>query len=355
MSSEKEIKEKWRGLRLAEKLGSVWGKMVSLSEDRMECLKKTGRSSIWKLTLEKGTQSYPIILKIYNSPDKHKNEVELKMYQNAYPVLSPFMPEIYLMESNVNGNKIWILMEYVQQLRGQIKMDPRYFDYIIPAVANLHATTYESRMVQHQPFFLPWLPHYQSKALANERRQQMRETIINLHQAMRKKHLKEIVEPYYSNVLKILQKGPNFFPELLAAGNSVIHGDLHVQNISSNDTKENKPWDIKFIDWETARYGSGWFDMAVLVEILMDFRKDWHPHEEEIRQLCVKVYAREMAESGIVFPTDPMKLYKMAYMQRTLEKGLSTHLRRELQGRSGKLLSRYLEKTSIWGKEFGLY
>jgi hypothetical protein len=44
----------------------------------------------------------------------------------------------------------------------------------------------------------------------------------------------------------------------------------------------------------------------------------------------------------------------MAYLQRTLEKGLHTQLRRIFDNRGGELLGYHLEKVAIWGRELGI-
>ena len=50
----------------------------------------------------------------------------------------------------------------------------------------------------------------------------------------------------------ILQRGPDYFPELLQAGKSIIHGDLQTPNMGCSNVGE-AVWDIKFLDWEGAR------------------------------------------------------------------------------------------------------
>ena len=173
--------------------------------------------------------------------------------------------------------------------------------------------------------------------------------------AMKDRNLKGLVEPNYKALQRILQKGPLFFPEIQESGQSLIHGDLHLHNISCLNASENEDWEIRLVDWESAKYAPGWFDLVVLVEILIDFRKDWHKDAEDIRKHCVSLYSEEMKKHGITFQTDPLQLLKMTYLQRTLEKRLLNHLRRVLRGEKSILLERYLEKTILWGKEFGLY
>ena len=138
-------------------------------------------------------------------------------------------------------------------------------------------------------------------------------------------------------------------------GQSLIHGDLHVHNISGQNVGGDEDWGIRFVDWESAKYAPGWFDLVVLVEILIDFRKDWHKDADAIRNKSVHLYSEEMKKHGITFQTDPLVLFKMAYLQRTLEKRLLNHLRRVLRGEKSILLTRYLEKIMIWGKELSLY
>lgn len=52
------------------------------------------------------------------------------------------------------------------------------------------------------------------------------------------------------------------------------------------------------------------------------------------------IYTRKCINMEYYF-NDPLKLYKIAYLQRTLEKGIYNHLRRELENRPGELLETY--------------
>src|SRR4051812_8995470 len=122
MSSEKKIRKKWESLRIADKFREYIGENVSLVDKQIECIKKSKRSSIWKLELKGMNQSYPIILKIYTSADKHKNQIELNMYRHAYHILRDFMPQIYFIQPKVNDKEIWVFMQYTKQLPDQIKM-----------------------------------------------------------------------------------------------------------------------------------------------------------------------------------------------------------------------------------------
>jgi aminoglycoside phosphotransferase (APT) family kinase protein len=142
---------------------------------------------------------------------------------------------------------------------------------------------------------------------------------------------------------------------MMESGQSLIHGDLHFHNISCQNASENQDWKIRLVDWESAKYAPGWFDLVVLVEILIDFRKDWQNDADDIRKHCTHLYTEEMKKHGITFQTDALQLLKMTYLQRTLEKRLLNHLRRVLRGEKSILLERYLEKTTAWGKELGLY
>lgn len=42
-------------------------------------------------------KNYPIILKVYNSTS-YRNEVEIQVYEKAYPILKEFLPQIYYIE-----------------------------------------------------------------------------------------------------------------------------------------------------------------------------------------------------------------------------------------------------------------
>lgn len=352
MDRKAEIVQRLSNPPLSTELLKYFGEKVQFNFKEIECLKDTRRSSIWKLNLNRNGKNLPVILKIYTSIKKHKNQVEINFLKHRMPQMKEFMAEIYLIASTMNGNETWVLMENVQQLRGQIKMNPDYFAKIIPSIAALHATTFEGSTTYHT--ITKFLPIYQSSEMVAEREVAVKKTIDYLDDAMENSQLQQLVKPYHKQVRNILKRGPDFFPKLISAGKCVIHGDLHMQNICCNNVEE-QDWHIKLIDWETARCSPCWIDLAILVEILIDFRKDWRKDAENIRYKCVHLYTEELRKYGITFTTEPMKLYKMAYLQRTLEKGLYTQMKRELQGRPGVLLEPYLRKIKTWGTELHIY
>ena len=353
MDREQEIIKKLSTPPLSERLQECFGNEVIIDQNNLKCIKDTSRSSIWKLLLKSKEIEYPIILKVYYSPDKYKNRVELNFLTKGYSLLQEFMPKIYFTESNIDAGNTWVLMEYVEQLRGQITMEPNYFTKIIPGIAKLHAYTFEER-ISIDNEMKQWLPFYQSNLMIEKRRLNIKKTREYLDNAMKNDRLQKIVKPYYKIIRILLKKEPDLFQELLKEGQCIIHGDLHMQNICCNNTNEDE-WNIKLIDWETAKVGSGWIDLIVLVEVLIDFRMDWQENAEEIRTKCVELYTQEMFKYGIEFQHDPLMLYKMAYLQRTLEKGIYNQLRRELENRPGKLLETYLKKVTLWGQELKLY
>lgn len=356
LSSKDEIIRQWRHFSWNDELKKVLGKNVELVETQVECLKNSReKTSIWKLVVTDGMESIPIVLKIYKPPLKENHTVEMNMYQKANKALFEFMPQVYWIEPNVNAVEIWMFIEYVKPLRGQIKLAPKHFDNIIPTLAKFHATTFDNRIMQHGDIFDAWLPYYDSRSMALERSSHIEKTKEYLDLAMKDPSLRGLVEPSYKVIQHILQKGPIFFPEMLESGQSLIHGDLHFHNISCQNASENQDWRIRFVDWESAKYAPGWFDLVVLVEILIDFRKDWQKDAEDIRKHCTHLYTQEMKKHGITFQTDTLQLLKMTYLQRTLEKRLLNHLRRVLRGEKSILLERYLEKTMTWGIELGLY
>lgn len=338
--------------RISDKISYSMGQRVSIDSANIECLKSTTRTSIYKLFLRKKMKNYPIILKVYNSTS-YRNEVEIQVYQRAYPILKEFLPQIYYIEKK--GTETWIFMEFVQQVRGQITFSPKHLEHIIPTVAKLHAYTFEDNLKKYKNIWNEWLPIYESSKMRSGRSKYIGRTITFLDDAVKDDRLRETIKPYHKSLIKLLEKGPDFFPELFENGSSITHGDLHMQNICSNNVTLDAPWNIQFIDWESIKYGPVWFDMVVLVEILLGFRKDWQSNAEEIRTHCVNLYTKQMQKYGIEFKTAPIELYKMAYLQRTLEKGLHTQFRRIFNNRSGcELLTYHLEKVSIWGEELGL-
>jgi thiamine kinase-like enzyme len=357
LNSIEEILSRWKQFDWEKKLKNVLGKKVKLVEERIECLKNSReKTSIWKLVLTDGTEFIPIVLKIYKLPLKENHRLEINMYQKAYNIYHEIMPQLYWLEPNVNGNETWMFTECLKPLRGQIKLAPNHLERIIPTVAKFHAKTFDNQFLQHADLFDASLPHFDSEEKVKERTKGIKKAKENLKLAMKHPNLRELVGPKYKIIKKILKKGPVFFPEITESGQCLIHGDLHVHNIcceNANDDEEK--WKVSLIDWESAKHYPCWYDLVVLVELLIDFRGDWQQREEEIRSQCVQVYCQEMLKYGITFTEDPLNLLKKAYLQRTLEKKLSSHLQKVLDGGKSTLLKRYLEKIEVWGKELGLY
>lgn len=356
LSSNDEIIRQWQHFSWKDRFEDVLGKNVELVDTQIKCLKNSReKTSIWKLMITDKVESIPIVLKIYKPPLNENHIVEINMYLKANKILYEFMPKVYWVESNVNKDETWMFIEYVEPLRGQIPLAPKHYDQIIPIVARFHAQTFENRILQHGDAFDSWLPNYHSKSMASERKNHIKNTRKYLDLAMKDPSLREIVAPSYDIIQKILKKGPIYFPEIMQNGLCLIHGDLHVHNISCHNAIKDQDWQVRLVDWESAKYAPVWFDLVVLVEILIDFRTDWHKDADEIRKHCVHLYSEEMKKHGIIFQMDPLLLLKMTYLQRTLEKRLLNHLRRVLRGEKSVLLKRYLEKITIWGQELGLY
>ncbi|KAB2460518.1 phosphotransferase [Bacillus sp. CH126_4D] len=338
-------------LEIEKKLSNALRDKITIEESKITCLKASNKMSVYQINIQTKMKYFPIILKIYNGTHR-KNEVEIKMYENPSRKLKEFLPRIYHIERT--NDETWIFMEFVQQIRGQVTFTPDHFNSIIPTLAKLHANTFEKKLRKNENTWSEWLPVYGSDKMRKDREKYINRTIVFLNAAMDDEDLEDIIKPYYKSLMKIYEKGPDFFPKLLESGSAITHGDLHMQNICSNNVSSGSQWNIQFIDWEAAKYAPVWLDMVVLVEVLIGFRKDWQGNADEIRLNCVNVYTKEMKKYGIHFKENPMDLYKMAYLQRTLEKGLHTQLRRIFDNRGGELLAYHLEKIATWGKELGL-
>jgi thiamine kinase-like enzyme len=350
-----EISLKWRENHCADKVAGHFGHAVVLDDTNMECVKETVKSAIWKLTIRAGEQFHPIILKIFKSPIANQDLIELNMYRKASGILSDLMPHIYSIEEGMNNDDVWVFMEYVPQLKGQVIFTPDHFDRIIPALARLHAQTHNDRFYQNWDLFADWLPLYHSDTSSLERHKTRQETLEYMDKAMALPDLKVRLDTSYSMLKSILLKGPEFFPELLQAGKSIIHNDLQTPNIGCSNVEEAN-WNIKFIDWEGARFAPCWFDMFNLMGVFFAYRKDWRLDEDTVIHRCSHVYAAEMAKQGIHFLEDPVRLYKMAYLQRVLERSLYLQLHWAIDGQKpAYLLEGYLEKIKVWGKELGLH
>jgi thiamine kinase-like enzyme len=353
--SERTIGRTWRKLNFSEQIGSVLKDSVSLSKEHRVCLKDSFKSSIWSLEANGKNKTYPVILKIFKPVNRTESLVELNMYRKAGKLLHGLMPDIYFIEQRVNGNEWWVCMEHNKPVKGQLVFTPRHFLNIIPSLAELHARTYNDKFKSHKSLFSDWLPVYQSVVMKRERHETNEKTKLLLEEAMNHPHLKEMIQPSYSTIKKLLQKGSLYFPEMIEAGQSIVHSDLQTANMCCSDiTKKN--WPIKFIDWEGAKYAPCWFDMVNMVGIFFAYRKDWRAHEQAITQQCVQLYAQEMKKRGIVWKQDPYKLYKMTFLQRILEKTLFLQLNWEVKGiKKGLLLPGIVDKINRWGKELKLF
>lgn len=351
------IRRRWRKLLFADKFKLIFKDEVTLNHRNMTCLKDSYKSSVWKLELRTPQKSFPIILKIFKPLRRPRPEsmIEKNIYRKAKKILQPFMPQIYMTKKYINGRDLWVFMEYIEPLKGQVQYHPGHFANIIPTLAKLHATTINSRFKQHEGIFSDWLPRFNSEEMINERARMNKETIHYLEQAMKKPELKAILQPYYVILRGLLRKGPEYFPEVSKAGMSIVHGDLHTENMACGNVKK-KDWNLKFIDWEGAKFAPCWFDLVNLIGVFLAYRREWKDEEEEITRRSVQLYADEMRKNGVIFKTDPLKLYQMAYLKRILERSMYLQLSWAVTGKKeAKLLHVYLEKIKVLGKKLGLY
>lgn len=353
--TEKSIRRKWRAMKFSEKVGVILGDSVRLNNERIICLKDSYKSMIWTLEAKGKAATYPLILKIFKNMNRQETLVEWNMYQKASKVLQDLIPDIYFHEPGMENGHRWICMEHVRPIRGRITFKPEHFLQMIPSLAELHARTYNDRFQAHQSSFAGWLPQYESKALQKERLETNEMTLVLLDEAMEHPELREKLSPYYAKIEKILLRGPNYFPEVVKAGQCIVHSDLQTTNMGCHDLEKSK-WDIKFLDWEGAKYAPCWLDVVNMVGIFFAYRKDCREFEDIIVPQCAEMYANEMKKRGIVWKEAPYRLYQMAYLQRILEKGLYLQLHWEVNRiKKGVLLAGFIDKINRWGKEFALF
>ncbi|WP_245640128.1 aminoglycoside phosphotransferase family protein [Paenibacillus dakarensis] len=329
---------------------------VLLDHSKMECLKDSYKSSIWRLQMNAGSKTYPIILKISKQLKKARSEstVEKNIYRKARKVLQPFMPQVLFTKKNVNGRDLWVFMENIDPIKERVQYNPDHFGKIIPALAKLHASTMGKRFKQQEQLFSGWLPRFNSKEALQENQRLNQLSLFFLEEAMKIRDLNPIVQPYYSLIKDMLKKGPGYFPEVAQSGCCIIHGDLHTANIVCPNVNEDI-WDVKFIDWEGAKYAPCWLDLVNLVGLFLAYRKEWKDQEDEITHRCVRLYEEEMRKNGVVFNTNPIILYEKAYLKKILEKGLYLQLNWAVTGKKeARLLHCYLEKAKVLGERYVL-
>ncbi|HEX6988511.1 MAG TPA: phosphotransferase [Bacillota bacterium] len=311
-------------------------------------LQRNARYGLWQLTLRTPDgKRRAAILKILGS--SRRMRIERNLYLRGYSTLAPLLPRVYACRRQ--GARTWIFQEHVRQLAGRHPWTPETFTRVIPTVARLHAATYRRGGSPAPRDFGGWVPSYAGGYYAG--RDAYRQTRAYLRRALRRPRLAAQLRPYRRLLLYLLRRGPASFRELRRTGWAIIHGDLHAHNICCNDL-DAENWDIRLIDWESMRYAPVWFDLIVLVEMLMDFRPDWRSRQGAIRRRAIADYLKAMESHGIRIGGDHMRLYRLAYLQRTLERGLRTQLRRALEGREAALLKPYLRKVRRWSRRLGL-
>jgi thiamine kinase-like enzyme len=346
------IRHKWVSLQCADKLKPILKGEVTLNHSKIECMKDSYKSCIWKLEINIDKQELPIILKVFKPLRRVRAEsvVEKNLYRKARKLLQPFIPVIYMTKKNVNGHDLWVFMEYIEKLHGQIQFHPKYFEKIIPTLAKLHALTMSQAIIPYQKIFGQWLPRYHSKAMIEQRTEWKDQTLYYLNEAVKLPPYKDIVEPYSTLLIRLLRKGPEYFPEVQQAGCCLVHSDLQLTNMVCHNIKR-RSWDIKFIDWEGGKIAPCWYDVVSLIGVYLAYKQDWKDQEEAITKRCVYLYANEMNNNGVTFGTDPMKLYQMAYLQRILQRGIYLQLKWAVTGRKEpKLLKVYLDKINDLSK-----
>ncbi|MFS0723262.1 aminoglycoside phosphotransferase family protein [Paenibacillus sp. 1P07SE] len=356
--TEAMIRKYWDRLEA----GDVWkerhGKSAVLSDNKMTCIKDSYKSSIWKLTLISENKPVVLILKVHKPLRRKRPEstVEKNIYRRARKVMQPFMPYIYASKRNVlHHGDLWTVMEYVQPVEGQLVYTPKHFASILPMLARMHAATYGNRLAPHVAKFGDWMPRYDSAAMREQREQTRRDTLHYLREAMKKPNVKQIVAPYERMLRHLLEKGPDYCPEVTRRGLSVIHGDLHTANMASNHIGK-ADWQLKLIDWEGAKIAPCWYDVVYLIGVFLAYRREWKNEEEQITKSAVQLYAQEMEKHGVVFHRPPLVLYRMAYLQRVLERGIYLQLSWAVTGKKdAKLLAVYLEKIRVLSKLLKLY
>ena len=344
----RHIRDRWRAWRVARSVAAEHGDHIGAEPARIELVHRNERHSLWRLHLPvPGGPDRPVMLKILGP--SRRNQVERDIYGKARHVLAPVMPRIYAHRRE--RGRTWIFQEHVLPVTGRFPFAPETFARVIPIVARLHAATFRTGAAAAPKPFHPWLPTYAGGTYAKHG--PYARTRLYLDRAARRPHLARLLRPHRRALDHLLAQGPGQFAELARTGWSVIHGDLHMHNVCCNDLQA-ETWDVRFIDWESARFAPVWFDLIVLVELLIDFRNDWWPRQAEIRHQALAAYVHAMERHRIRIPGDHRRLYRLAYLQRTIETGLSTQLRRALSGREHPLLGPYLHKLSRWSRELGL-
>lgn len=350
------IRRQWRKLNFAEKFQPFFDGEISLNKRKIRCLKDSYKSSIWKLEIQAGQKTFPLILKISKQlrHERPESTVERNISRKAKKVLQPFMPKIYLTKKNINGHDLWVFMEYIESVNGRLQYSPDHFAKIIPALAKLHAATINERFKPYEELFAGWLPRYNSREMMKERIETNNQTVYYLKQAMKIPNLRELLHPHYRRLLKLLAKGPGYFPEVGQSGMCIIHGDLHTNNMVCHNLRA-KDWGIQFIDWEGAKLAPCWYDLVSLIGIFLAYRREWADQEETITRRSIRLYAKEMEKNGVVFNSDPLLLYQKAYLKRILEKSLYLQLNWAVTGKKeAKLLPVYLEKIKVLSEKTGL-
>jgi len=351
--NEKLIIKHWEDFGFHKSLRPFFGGEGELDKHKIKLLKYSlghphYKSGVWMLSVTVRNRTFPVILKVMHK-GRAGNEIEINMYRKTNKTLQGVIPDVYCTYSE--GDYVWTLLEHVRSIDDQVEFHPKYFLKIVPALADLHSRTFNK---WDNDLYKSWLPFYHSDALKRERKQLVGKTLQAMDEGMQHEKLKAVLKPYYHMMQKILKKGPVYFPEVIKAGQCITHNDLQIRNTGCNDLKKSR-WNVKFLDWESAKYYPCWFDMVSLIGVLFGYRQDFRKIEKKFTRQSVLYYAHEMEKHGVKFKKDPMDLYKMAYLQRALEYDVYFHISKFFSRNEITLLPVFLEKIKYWGKELRLY
>jgi thiamine kinase-like enzyme len=312
-----------------------------LQKHHLSVIKNTNTRFIMKIDAPSVNGTYPLIVKVNKGSPFSTRQKEWLLYKNLKDTkIKKFFPDIY--EARLcNEDEVWTFMECLNVFENERNLTVDQLFRIVTRLAELHAATFE-----HQPV-AEKISGVISGFQSEERTQKLGLMNDHIKQAMEDGFLNRMIGKYCPKLYDLAELDLDF-PEVIASGRCLNHGDLHIGNICYDSDNS-----VKFIDFSGATFSPCWLDIVKLIEFMMDHHPEWG-NQNQIRKKAIRVYIQTMKKKGVTFNHNCNRLYRMAYLMIVFENELRRHLKAVLNGETRYIFPKILKKISRFSKELQL-